>query len=94
MSSRTWEDYRPAHHVGQDYLRVGYKARRKVFDAFRTYLKNMPDDVSPLTLERQAALREGGMGEQDIAQMQAFFSDAYYNIVPTVYWTIYNMFSR
>jgi cytochrome P450 len=54
----------------------------------------MPDDVSLIIRERQEVLRQAGMDEEDIAKMQAFFSDAYYNIVPTLFWTIYEICSR
>ncbi|KAI0124113.1 cytochrome P450 [Xylariales sp. AK1849] len=90
----TWEDYRPSHQMGIDLWHTGYKARAKVFDAFQRYFRNIPDDVSLIIRERQEVLREGGMGEKDIAKMQSFFSDAYYNIVPTLFWTIYEIYSR
>lgn len=94
LAFRTWEDYRPSHHVGTDVWHVGHKARAKVFKAFQRYLRILPDDVSLIIRERQEVLRQAGMDEEDIAKMQAFFSDAYYNIVPTLFWTIYEIYSR
>ncbi|KAH8196665.1 hypothetical protein TruAng_009162 [Truncatella angustata] len=90
----TWEDFRPSHQMGMDFWHTGYKARAKVFDAFQRYFRNIPDDVSLMIRERQEVLRQGGMGEEDIAKMQSFFSDAYYNITPTLFWTIYEVYSR
>ena len=91
---RTWEDYRPSHQVGLDLWHVGHKARAKVCRAFQEYLLTLPDDASQMIRERQEVLRNAGMDEEDIAKMQAFFSDAYYNIVPTLFWTIYEVYSR
>ncbi|KAI1333963.1 cytochrome P450 [Xylariaceae sp. FL0016] len=90
----TWEDYRPSHQIGTDFWHRGYKARTKVYRAFQRYLQDMPDDISFVIRERQEVLREGGMDEEDIAKTQAFFSDAYYNVVPTLFWTIYEAYSR
>ena len=80
--------------MGIDLTGRGYRARTKVFNAFRKYFNNMPADVSLIIKNRQTVLREGGMSEEDVLGMQAYFSDAYYNIVPTMFWTIYNVFSR
>ncbi|KAI5468182.1 cytochrome p450 monooxygenase [Mariannaea sp. PMI_226] len=90
-----WDDHRPGHMVGWDPLRKGYKAQAKVFQAFRKYFQNMPDDVSSLVRERQNIFRRHGICEKDISQMQSTLSDAAFpNTVPTMFWTVYEIFSR
>lgn len=92
---RLWIEYRPRHMMGLDPLRKGYKARDKVFDAFRTYCQSIPDDASFIIRERQRLLREGGFSEQDAYKMQSTLSDAAYpNTVPTLFWTVYEIYSR
>ncbi|KAF7531988.1 hypothetical protein G7054_g8363 [Neopestalotiopsis clavispora] len=90
----TWEDYRPTHQIGLDVWQVGHRARAKVFSAFREYLQRLPDDVSFLIRERQDVLYQSGMDEEDIVKMQAHFSDTYSNIWSTMFWTLYEVFSR
>ncbi|KAK8867697.1 cytochrome P450 [Apiospora arundinis] len=90
----TWDEYRPYHQIGADVLGTGKMARAKVGDAFQEYFRNMPDDVSLIIRERQEVLREAGLNEPDIARMQSFFSDTYHNILPQLYWTLYEVFSR
>ncbi|KAK8101948.1 hypothetical protein PG999_012322 [Apiospora kogelbergensis] len=89
-----WDEYRPYHQVGADVLGTGLRARAKVGKAFQEYFRNMPDDVSLIIRERQETLREAGLAEPDIAKMQAFFSDTYHNILPQLFWTLYEAFSR
>lgn len=91
---RIWDEYRPYHQVGADVLGTGLRARAKVGKAFQEYFRNMPDDVSLIIRERQETLREAGLAEPDIAKMQAFFSDTYHNILPQLFWTLYEAFSR
>jgi cytochrome P450 len=93
--SRTWEDRRPRLDVGFDPLNRGYNARAKVFEAFRKYFSNMPDDASPIIRERQKILAQNGICEEDRYKMQAILSTAAYpNTVPTLFWTVYEIYSR
>ena len=81
--------------MGMDPLRNGYKARDTVFEAFRTYCKSIPDDASFLITERQKLLREGGFSEKDAYKLHSTLSDAAYpNTVPTLFWVIYEIYSR
>jgi len=81
--------------MGMDSLRKGYKARDKVFEAFRNYCQSIPDDASFIIRERQKILREGGFNEEDAYKIQSTLSDAAYpNTVPTLFWTIYEIYSR
>ncbi|KAH6649106.1 cytochrome P450 [Truncatella angustata] len=89
-----WDRHRPGIHIKVDPLRKGYNARAKVVDALGKYFENLPEDVSYLVRERQKVLREGGISEEDGLKMQAFLNDGNFNIVPTLYWTIYEIFSR
>lgn len=92
---RVWEEHRPGHMLGIDPLGTGYRARAKVFEAFRTYFQGIPDDVSHLIRQRQRILVEGGIPETDIYKMQATLSNAAFpNTAPTLFWTIYEIYSR
>ncbi|KAK4185846.1 cytochrome P450 [Podospora australis] len=89
-----WDDFRPAHIFGIDPLRTGYKAREKVVEAMRKYFRNMPSDASKVIKERQRILLEGGVPEEDTYKIQSTLSNAYFNTIPTLYWTIYEIYSR
>lgn len=91
---RTWDEHRSGHLFGWDPFKTGYKARTKVFEAFRDYFRNMPDDVSMMIGERQRVLVEGGFREEDVYKIQSTLSNAYFNTIPTLYWTIYEIYSR
>ncbi|KAL4906201.1 hypothetical protein BDW74DRAFT_139790 [Aspergillus multicolor] len=92
----TWDEHRPGHMIGIDIWGTGYKARSKVWAAFKQYFaKGMPADVSLLVSERQKILVDGGFTADEIARIQATLSDAAYpNTVPTLFWTVYEIFSR
>ncbi|KAK8867688.1 cytochrome P450 [Apiospora arundinis] len=91
----TWEEYRPNHMLGTDFLRTGYKARDIVFEAFREYFRRIPDDASLLVQQRQKVMRDGGIAEEDTYKIQATLSNAAYpNTVPTLFWTIFEIYSR
>lgn len=78
-----------------DFFRTGYTARDVVFDAFRRYCKDLPADVSEVVLERERIMREAGVSEEDIARQEASFCTAVFpNTTPTLYWAIYELFSR
>jgi cytochrome P450 len=78
-----------------DLFRIGYAARDIVFDAFRKYCKALPTDVAEVVLERQRVLREAGVSEEDRAKQEASFCTAVFpNTTPTLYWSIYELFSR
>lgn len=92
---RIWDDYRPSHMVGMDFMKTGYKARDKVYGAFRQYFQDIPADASYLVRERQRLMLEGGISKLDACKMQSTLSDAAYpNTVPTMFWTVYEIYSR
>ena len=80
--------------LGIDPLGTGYSARTTMFKAFQKYFQEMPDDVSLVIRERQRILREAGIPEDDTYKMQSNLSDAYPNFPPTLFWTIYEIYSR
>lgn len=60
----------------------------------RKYFRNMPEDASLVIKERQRILLEGGVSEEDSFKIQSTLSNAYFNTIPTLYWTIYDIYSR
>ncbi|KAH8660631.1 cytochrome P450 [Xylariales sp. PMI_506] len=90
-----WNEFRPVHTFGLDPLRTGYKARHRLFEAFRKYFENVPDDVSMMISEHQRIFEEGGIEGKDTYKMQANFSHAAYpNTAPTLYWVVHEIWSR
>ncbi|KAK5657866.1 hypothetical protein OQA88_2414 [Cercophora sp. LCS_1] len=91
-----WEENRPRQMLGIDPLHTARNARATVFRAFKDYFgRGLPDDVSYLVTRRQELLREGGISEEDAYKMQATLSNAAYpNTVPTLFWTVYEIYSR
>lgn len=93
--ARKWTEYHPQHIAHMDFFRVGYAARDIVFDAFRTYCRSLPADASEVVRERERVLRDAGVSEDDIAKQEASFCTAVFpNTVPTMYWSVVELFSR
>ncbi|KAF7531992.1 hypothetical protein G7054_g8365 [Neopestalotiopsis clavispora] len=90
----TWDDYRPQHIFGFDPFGKGYAAREKVVEAMRKYFRDMPQDASLVIKERQRIMLEGGVPEEDSFKIQSTLSNAYFNTIPTLYWTVYDLYSR
>ncbi|KAI5457677.1 cytochrome P450 [Mariannaea sp. PMI_226] len=91
----TWESYKTSHLIGTDFTGKGYAARDIVFEAFRKYCKAIPEDASLVMKERQRVMLEGGVCEEDAYKQQAIFcSGVFPNTAPTMFWTIYEIFSR
>lgn len=91
---RTWDEARPGHIFGFDPWGTGYKARETVLAAFKEYFANMPDDASGVIKERHRVLREGGLSDEDASKLQSTLSNAYFNTIPTLFWTIHDIYSR
>lgn len=101
---RIWESYKTAHITGTDLLGTGYASREKVFAAFRAYFENNEDgsgtdgpssEASFVIRERQRILREGGVRFDDrVKQDASFCTAAFPSTVPTLFWTVYDLFSR
>ncbi|KAH6893370.1 cytochrome P450 [Thelonectria olida] len=90
-----WELYMVSHLTKTDITRKGYAAREIVYNALRKYCKSIPEDASLLVRERQRVLREGGVRQDDACKLEATFCTAVFgNTSPTMYWTVYELFSR
>jgi cytochrome P450 len=66
-----------------------------LFEAFRKYFENVPEDVSMMIQEHQRIFEDGGIDQNDTYKMQANFSHAAYpNTAPTLYWVVHEIWSR
>lgn len=88
--------YLTAHLVGWlDFTGRGYALRRQVFDAHIEYCRALPDDASYLVREHQRVLGEAGVSDVDKAKQAAIFTIASFsNSAPTLYWTLWELYSR
>ncbi|KAF4554116.1 Cytochrome P450-like protein 38 [Elsinoe fawcettii] len=90
-----WQTYLLQHMAGLDVTGRGYAAREVVVNAFIKYCKSTPSDAAPVITERSRILREAGFSELEVAKQQGTFGTAAYaNTVPTLYWTIHELYSR
>lgn len=94
--SRKWQKYLTAHLVaGLDVFGKGYAAREKVFDAYIKYSKELPNDASELARSHQRVIRDAGICDLDNAKQASIFTIAAFpNTAPTLYWAIWELFSR
>lgn len=88
--------YLTAHLVGWlDFTGKGYAMRSKVFAAYIKYCHRLPAESSHLMKEHQRILGEAGVPEADKAKQAAIFTIASFsNTAPTLYWTLWELFSR
>ncbi|KAK1480381.1 hypothetical protein CTAM01_14428 [Colletotrichum tamarilloi] len=93
---RKWMTYLTAHLVGWlDVTKKGYAAREKVFQSYIRYCKTLPQESSHLMKEHQRVLGEAGVSSTDKAKQAAIFTIASFsNSAPTLYWTLWELFSR
>ncbi|KAF4124352.1 Cytochrome P450 [Geosmithia morbida] len=91
-----WMTYLTAHLVGWlDVTKKGYAAREKVFKSYIKYCKKIPEESSFLMKEHQRVLSEAGISSTDKAKQAAIFTIASFsNSAPTLYWTLWELFSR
>ncbi|KAI0903585.1 cytochrome P450 [Ustulina deusta] len=90
-----WQTHLPTHMAGLDLLGRADKAREIIHRSFLKYCAVLPPDVSKVVSERQHILRDGGMSLEDAAKQETSFCVAMFgNTVPTLFWTIYELFSR
>lgn len=94
--NRGWIPYLTSHLVGWlDVTGRGYALRRRVFDAHIAYCQDLPADASHLMREHQRTLTEAGVPAVDRAKQAAIFTIASFsNSAPTLYWTLWELFSR
>ncbi|KAK5657858.1 hypothetical protein OQA88_2406 [Cercophora sp. LCS_1] len=89
-----WDKHRPTMHMKLDVFGQGAKARAMVVEALRRYFGQIPEDASPVVLERRKVLQDAGIDAEDALKMQAFLNDGNFNIVPMLYWALYDIYSR
>ncbi|KAL8383421.1 hypothetical protein RB595_006939 [Gaeumannomyces hyphopodioides] len=91
-----WMTYLSAHLVGwADITGRGYALRHKVFKAYAHYCRVLPGYASQLMKEHQRVLGEAGVPDDDKAKQAAIFTIASFsNSAPTLYWTLWELFSR
>ncbi|KAI9927014.1 hypothetical protein ASPWEDRAFT_55317 [Aspergillus wentii DTO 134E9] len=91
-----WQTYLTAHLAGWlDPFGTGYAARDKVFNAYIQYFEQISKDGSQLARDHQQVLREAGIPDIDNAKQAAIFTIASFsNSAPTLYWTLWELFSR
>ncbi|KAK2600110.1 hypothetical protein QQS21_005125 [Conoideocrella luteorostrata] len=92
-----WHAHLSAHITGLnfDIRGKGYAARQKIFDAHMRFCREIPQDASLLFRERWRVLREAGISEDDCIKQQATLPIGMLsNTVPTLYWTVWELFSR
>lgn len=88
--------YLTAHLVGWlDFTGKGYAVRDKVFAAYIKYCQNLPETSSHLVKDHRRVLDEAGIPDTDKAKQAAIFTIASFsNSAPTLYWTLWELFSR
>ncbi|KAI0449782.1 cytochrome P450 [Xylaria acuta] len=90
-----WQIYLPTHMTGLDLMGRAAKARETVHKSFLKYCSMLPPDASKVVCERQRILRESGMSFEDAARQESSFCVAIFgNTAPTLFWTIYELYSR
>ncbi|GAB0144416.1 hypothetical protein EsHS_00004892 [Epichloe bromicola] len=90
-----WQNYLTAHLAGLDVFGKGYQLRQTVYDAYIKYCRELPDDGSQLAREHKRVIREAGVNELDYAKQASLFTIAVFsNTAPTLFWTIWELFSR
>lgn len=92
----SWMPYLSAHLVGWlDITGKGYALRDKVFKAYIKYCGALPAGTSHLMKEHQRLLDDAGVPPTDKAKQAAIFTIASFsNSAPTLYWTLWELFSR
>ncbi|KAG8628324.1 hypothetical protein KVT40_004197 [Elsinoe batatas] len=91
----TWQAWLVHSMAGVDITGRGNRSRAIVFDAMQRYCAQTPTDIAPVVTERSRVMREAGLSEKEIADQQGSFCiAAFANTVPTLFWTIYELFSR
>ncbi|KAG5928684.1 hypothetical protein E4U42_000162 [Claviceps africana] len=90
-----WQEYLPMHLAGFDPLGKGYQHRQVVYDAYIEYCRNLPEDGSELARVHKRIMQDSGVDELDYAKQASLFTFAVFaNTSVTLYWTIWELFSR
>ncbi|KAH8882198.1 cytochrome P450 [Thozetella sp. PMI_491] len=88
-------------YVGMDlaglelFTKEGRTARTKVYRAFEKYFAGEPKDAAPVVWERHRVQLAAGVPMEDVLRQDVTFPVAVFtNTTPTMYWTIWELFSR
>jgi cytochrome P450 len=93
--TRTWHEYLPKMFLVKILAGKGFAMRQVVFDAYRKYFQNIPDDTAQVFKERQRVYQETGIDELDRVKLEAAWALAIFsNTVPTTYWMIWELYWR
>ncbi|KAF3063880.1 Cholesterol 7-alpha-monooxygenase [Daldinia childiae] len=85
----------PIHMASLDFFGQVVKSHEVMHKAFLNYCAAPPADAARTLLERQRVLREAGMSFEDAAKQETSMCMAMFgSTVPTLYWTIWELFSR
>lgn len=89
------ETHIPVHMASLDFLAKAIEPRRVIHKALLKYCAAPPADAARTLLERQRVLREAGMSLEDAARQETTMCMAMFgSTAPTLYWTIWELFSR
>lgn len=81
--------------AGLDFRGQAPKEREIIHQAMYKYCRRLHDDVSKVVMDRQHILKAAGMDFEDAARQETLFCVAMFgNTTPTLYWTIWELFSR
>ncbi|CAJ2510213.1 Uu.00g061130.m01.CDS01 [Anthostomella pinea] len=97
VSIRTWgwQAHLHSHMAGLDFFGKANKERKVVHKAFFKWCRELRDDTSKVLLDRQRIVKAAGMDFEDAAKQETLFCVAIFsNTAPTLYWTIWELFSR
>ncbi|KAK8015477.1 hypothetical protein PG990_008773 [Apiospora arundinis] len=90
-----WQLYLRAHMASLDLFGKANTEREVVHKAIIEYCRQLPDDASKVVLDRQHILKAAGMDFENAAKQETLFCVAMFgNTTPTLYWTIWELFSR
>lgn len=93
--NRRWQLYLRAHMASLDFFGKANTEREVVHKAIIEYCRKLPDDASKVVLDRQHILKAAGMDFENAAKQETLFCVAMFgNTTPTLYWTIWELFSR
>lgn len=92
---RRWQLHLRAHMAGLDFRGKAHKEREVVHQAMYKFFRRLNDDTSKVVLDRQRIVKAAGMDFEDAARQETLFCVAMFgNTTPTLYWTIWELFSR
>ncbi|KAH6653320.1 cytochrome P450 [Truncatella angustata] len=90
-----WQLHLRSHMAGLDFFGKANKEREVVHKAFFKYCIKLQDETSKVVLDRQRVVKAAGMDFEDAAKQETLFCVAMFgNTTPTLYWTIWELFSR